>query len=68
MTPAVTALWEGAKKNKTFKAEMVLADPTDIFPGQFRAMVLSELEKLTWATMYYGWLVGTYGTLWKNHR
>ena len=68
MTPAVTALWEGAKKNEVFKAELLAADPSDKFPSKFRAMVIPDLERTAWATLYYGWLVGTYGTLWKKHR
>jgi len=29
---------------------------------------MSELDKIIWATIYYGWLIGKYGENWEKER
>lgn len=63
MEATVLKLWKASKKDKDFDREMLIAD-NDKRPGMFAP----EVEKIAWAGVYYGWLVGKYGcTSWNQH-
>ena len=62
MTEAVKKLYKSSIKNKLFLQEIYEADK-DTKPSMFA----SEGEKIMFASIYYGWLVGKYGVEWESH-
>jgi hypothetical protein len=55
MTPRVSKLYEGAKKNKEFLADLLKAD------GDKAPSVLADNEtKVLFSSVYYGWLILKY--------
>lgn len=61
MTDLVRNLYDSAIKNDEFIKAAKEADG-DSKPGLFA----SQNEKIVYATIYYGWLVGKYGNNWRN--
>lgn len=63
MTPTVKQLYNSASKNQEFLLSIREAD-NDEKPGLFS----NDQEKAIFAAVYYGWLVGKYGSSnWKNY-
>ena len=62
MTEKVKRLYKSAVKNKAFLIEIYEADG-DKKP---KPLARSE-EKLAFAAIYYGWLLGKYGMEWELH-
>lgn len=62
MTDIVKQLYKGAKKNNGFIDDAYMADG-DTPPKMFS----TDLEKISYAMIYYGWLIGKYGTEWRKH-
>jgi hypothetical protein len=56
-------MYKSAIKNKKFQEQLLLADPKDKKPGFFA----SELDKLIFITVYYGWLVARWQEKWKEN-
>lgn len=63
MTEKIKALYKRAINDTEFLAAIKSADG-DEKPGLFA----SDLKKILFATIYYGWLVGTYGDDWNKVR
>lgn len=62
MTQLVEKLYKSGLKNKEFLSAILEADG-DKKPNIFA----SDTEKHIFASIYYGWMVCKYGTLWKLH-
>ena len=67
MTPSVRKSWKSAIKNKEFQKDALSADG-DKFPSMAKRLIMDEIEKIIWATIYYGWLIGKYGDDWEIER
>lgn len=62
ITEKMNELYQGSIKNKEFISDAYLADGDK--PPKLWS---SEIDKLGYATIYYGWLVGKFGTNWRLH-
>ena len=62
MTERVRKIYKFAIKNSLFLKEIYDADK-DTKPSMF----CDDIEKTTFATIYYGWLVGKFGKHWESH-
>lgn len=61
MTPKVTKLYKSALKNDAFLSDMLDAD------GDSPPSMWDNNGKTFFATMYYGWIIGRYGTDWEKY-
>ena len=57
MTPKVRKIYLAAIKDDLFNAEILKADPTNKRPG----LLAGDIDKVVFASVYYGYLVGKYG-------
>lgn len=62
MTNKISRLYKGGSYNEEFLNAINKADG-DGKPGFFS----DDIEKTLFATVYYGWLVGKYGSNWDLH-
>lgn len=62
MTETIKEIYKASIKDTTFLKAIKEAD-NDTAPNIFA----SNNDKVIFATLYYGWLVGTYGNSWKTH-
>ncbi len=62
MIKPIKELYNSSKKDKLYLKEIYDADK-DIAPSWYS----SDNDKVIFATVYYGWLVGKYGNDWKLH-
>lgn len=54
MTEKVRRMYDASIKNALFLKEMIEDNSSNKKPGWFA----SEMDKITFATIYYGWLLG----------
>ena len=62
MDAQLRVILKAGKKNKQFLADIWNADQ-DSKPGIFA----SSLEEHIFVNVYYGWLVGKYGSTWRDY-
>lgn len=58
MTTKLNRLWMEAKLNETFLREMETAERANGARWEEPSMLWSEMQKLAFSAMYWGWKVG----------
>jgi len=67
MTTEVLKSWDSCINNIQFQEDMLQGDG-DVFPSRSKRIFMPHNDKVIWATIYYGWLVGKYGNDWEEER
>lgn len=55
-------MYEAAKQDKDFLEVVAIADPKDTSVPKD-----TEANRIAFAAVYYGYLIGRHGIYWKNH-